>query len=44
MGVQLNDIACRFGGIPVVHGIDLAVADGEFLALVGPYSPAAALR
>jgi sulfate transport system ATP-binding protein len=36
MGVDLHNIACQFGSTPAVRGIDLAVADGEFLALVGP--------
>src|SRR4029079_19392797 len=33
--VELQSIGKRFGGTPVRSGIDLAVADGEFLTLVG---------
>ncbi len=35
-GVELSGISCRFGQTPAVRDIDLAVAKGEFLALVGP--------
>ena len=34
--VELQSIAKSFGATPVLGGIDLAVADGEFLTLVGP--------
>src|SRR5256714_11905313 len=33
--VELNSICKSFGGIPVLSGIDIEVADGEFLTLVG---------
>ena len=33
--VQLESICKSFGGVPVLSGIDLDVADGEFLTLVG---------
>src|SRR5438874_6100454 len=33
--VELKSIGKSFGGAPVLSGIDLDVADGEFLALVG---------
>jgi len=33
--VELQSIGKSFGGTPVLSGIDLAVADGEFLTLVG---------
>ncbi len=36
MGVALRNVSCVFGRTPAVRGIDLAVARGEFLALVGP--------
>ena len=36
MDVRLERLSCRFGATPAVHEIDLAVAEGEFLALVGP--------
>jgi sn-glycerol 3-phosphate transport system ATP-binding protein len=34
--VQLTDIGKRFGAAPVVEGVSLMVADGEFLVLLGP--------
>ncbi|WP_118178530.1 ABC transporter ATP-binding protein [Paraburkholderia phosphatilytica] len=34
--VQLNGIFKRYGDTQVVHGIDLDIADGEFVVLVGP--------
>ena len=34
--LRLKNITKRFGHHPVVHGIDLDVADGEFVVLVGP--------
>ncbi|MFN3685422.1 ABC transporter ATP-binding protein [Salinarimonas sp.] len=34
--IELEGIVKRFGSTSVVHGIDLAIADGEFVALVGP--------
>lgn len=35
--ITLTGIAKRFGnGVAALHGVDLAVADGEFLALLGP--------
>ena len=36
MSVELRGIVKRFGSTPAVHGIDLAAAEGEFLALLGP--------
>jgi multiple sugar transport system ATP-binding protein len=33
--VQLKSISKSFGGVPVLSGIELDVADGEFLTLVG---------
>ncbi|MFY0681113.1 MAG: sn-glycerol-3-phosphate ABC transporter ATP-binding protein UgpC [Thalassovita sp.] len=35
-GVQLANITKRYGAIEVVHGIDLEVAEKEFVVLVGP--------
>ena len=29
-------VAKRYGNVPIVHGIDLTIADGEFVVLVGP--------
>ena len=34
--VTLKKLQKRYGATPVVHGIDLEVADREFIALVGP--------
>ncbi|MEF2070084.1 ABC transporter ATP-binding protein [Consotaella aegiceratis] len=34
--VVLDGVRKSFGAVEVIHGIDLAVEDGEFVALVGP--------
>ncbi|MGE0314605.1 MAG: ABC transporter ATP-binding protein [Lautropia sp.] len=34
--VEFRRLVKRYGEVPVVHGIDLQVADGEFVVLVGP--------
>ena len=34
--VCLKSLVKRYGDTPVIHGIDLTVADGEFVVLVGP--------
>lgn len=34
--VKLSGIEKRFGHTQVVHGVDLDIADGEFIVLVGP--------
>ena len=34
--IELSGVVKRFGRVEVVHGIDLNVADGEFVVLVGP--------
>ncbi len=34
--IQFRDIRKSYGDVGVLHGIDLDVADGEFLVLVGP--------
>ena len=34
--VELHHVQKRFGDTKVVHGIDLAIKDGEFVVLVGP--------
>lgn len=34
--VELHNVAKSYGNTEVVHGIDLGVADGEFVVLVGP--------
>ena len=34
--VELRDVKKRYGDLDVIHGIDLQVADGEFIVIVGP--------
>lgn len=34
--VEIRDLNKAFGAIHVLHGIELEIADGEFVALVGP--------
>ncbi|NML46104.1 sn-glycerol-3-phosphate ABC transporter ATP-binding protein UgpC [Ramlibacter sp. G-1-2-2] len=34
--VVFSQVQKRFASTPVIHGIDLAIRDGEFIALVGP--------
>ncbi|MEQ8598686.1 MAG: sn-glycerol-3-phosphate ABC transporter ATP-binding protein UgpC [Devosia sp.] len=34
--VTLNAVTKSYGVTPVLHGIDIAIADGEFVVLVGP--------
>jgi multiple sugar transport system ATP-binding protein len=34
--LQLNNVVKRFGSVQVIHGVDLAVNDGEFVVFVGP--------
>src|SRR4029079_9374968 len=36
MKVTLSDIYKSFGPVEVVKGLDLTIADGEFLVLLGP--------
>jgi branched-chain amino acid transport system ATP-binding protein len=33
--LQLDAIACHYGAIPALRGVDLQMADGEFVALIG---------
>ena len=35
-GVTLNKVIKRYGGVQVIHGIDLEIEDGEFCVFVGP--------
>ncbi|WP_299962454.1 sn-glycerol-3-phosphate ABC transporter ATP-binding protein UgpC [uncultured Roseobacter sp.] len=35
-GVTLNGAIKRYGDVQVIHGIDLAIEDGEFCVFVGP--------
>jgi multiple sugar transport system ATP-binding protein len=34
--IELQGLVKRYGKLDVVHGIDLAIADGEFVVFVGP--------
>ncbi|HWK43623.1 MAG TPA: sn-glycerol-3-phosphate ABC transporter ATP-binding protein UgpC [Stellaceae bacterium] len=34
--VSLNGVRKSYGQVPVIHGIDCAIADGEFVVIVGP--------
>src|SRR5215468_1198398 len=34
--VALRGVRKAFGGTEVIHGVDVAIADGEFVVLVGP--------
>lgn len=35
-GVTLQKVTKRYGDVEVIHGVDLAIADGEFCVFVGP--------
>ncbi|HQZ12445.1 MAG TPA: sn-glycerol-3-phosphate ABC transporter ATP-binding protein UgpC [Devosia sp.] len=35
-GVTLSDVRKSYGGLEVIHGIDLDIRSGEFMVLVGP--------
>ena len=34
--LELVDLQVRYGAVPAVHGIDLAIGDGEVVGLIGP--------
>src|SRR6187455_1271670 len=34
--VEIRGVHESYGKVPVVHGIDLTIADGEFVVLLGP--------
>ncbi len=34
--VQIHDVRKNYGSVPVIHGVDIDIADGEFVILVGP--------
>ncbi|HLZ66585.1 MAG TPA: sulfate/molybdate ABC transporter ATP-binding protein [Aliidongia sp.] len=36
MQIEISGIVCRYGTTPAVSGVDLTIADGEFVALLGP--------
>ncbi|MEP1198933.1 ABC transporter ATP-binding protein [Tateyamaria sp.] len=35
-GVKIEDIRKSYGAVEVIHGLNVDIADGEFVALVGP--------
>ena len=35
-GLELRQVVKKFGAAQVIHGIDLTIADGEFVVFVGP--------
>ena len=35
-GVELKNVIKKYGDVQVIHGIDLAIEDGEFCVFVGP--------
>ena len=35
-GVELSGVRKRFGAVEVIKGVDLNIADGEFVVFVGP--------
>ena len=34
--VQVHDVRKAFGAVEIIHGVDIDIADGEFVILVGP--------
>ena len=34
--VELEKVVKRFSGTQVIHGVDVDIADGEFIVIVGP--------
>jgi multiple sugar transport system ATP-binding protein len=34
--VSIRGVRKSFGSVPVIHGVDIEIADGEFVVLVGP--------
>jgi multiple sugar transport system ATP-binding protein len=34
--IDIQDVRKNYGTFPVLHGVDLTIADGEFIVLVGP--------
>ena len=34
--LELEDLQVRYGAVPAVHGIDLAIGEGEVVGLIGP--------
>ncbi|MDB5362527.1 MAG: cysA [Rhodospirillales bacterium] len=36
MRIEITGLVCRYGTTPAISGVDLTIADGEFVALLGP--------
>jgi len=34
--IEITGVSKSYGAVKVLHGMDLAIADGEFIVLVGP--------
>ena len=34
--VSIQSVSKKFGSVPVLHGVDIEIADGSFTVLVGP--------
>src|SRR6202051_2458863 len=34
--VAIRDVRKAFGALEIIHGVDIAISDGEFVVLVGP--------
>ncbi len=34
--VDIHNVRKSYGDVPVIHGVDIAISDGEFVILVGP--------
>ena len=34
--LKLTDIKKSYGAVTIIHGVDLEIADGEFVVFVGP--------
>ena len=35
-GLSIQNVKKSFGAVDIIHGIDVDIADGEFVILVGP--------
>ena len=34
--VSIQSVSKKFGDVPILHGVDIEIADGSFTVLVGP--------